>query len=429
MMEPLVGKQADSVALATCRLNVWEGSVRSSKTVSSLVAWLDFVLHGPAGPLLMVGRTERTLRRNVIDPLTDMLGERRCRYIAGAGELWLLGRRVYVAGANDERAQEKIRGLTLAGAYVDEVSTIPESFWTMLLSRLSLSGARLLGTTNPDTPAHWLLQRYLGRAKLHLTGNGTLHRHHDPERLNLARFSFRLGDNPHLPADYLAALEAEYVGLWYRRYVLGEWVIAAGAVYDMFDPARHVAATLPPISQVLGWGVDYGTANPTHAVELALTTDGRLAVTREWRHDPAHAGRQLSDADQATALAAWAGPARPRWVAVDPSAASFRLTLHQAGWGGLQPADNEVADGIRLVASLLATDQLLIHESCTGLLEELPSYSWDDKAAQRGEDKPVKADDHGCDALRYAAATLHPHWYDRLARRLGTQPARDHPTA
>lgn len=152
MIAPLVGRQRRSVELATARLNLWEGSVRSSKTVSSLLAWLLFTRTGPAGNLCMVGRTERTLKRNVIDPLVDMLGPRRCRYLAGARELWLLGRRVYIAGANDERAADKIRGLTLAGAYVDEVTVIPESFWAMLLSRLSVEGRPLLRHHQPRLP-------------------------------------------------------------------------------------------------------------------------------------------------------------------------------------------------------------------------------------------------------------------------------------
>ena len=156
-------KQREAALLAERRLNVWEGAVRSGKTISSIVAWLAFVRTGPAGPLLMVGKTQRTLKRNIIDPLIEILGPRRCRYAQGSGELWLLGRRVYVVGANDERAQEKIRGLTLAGAYADEASTLPESFWSMLLTRLSVDGARLFATTNPDAPTHWLKRSYLDR--------------------------------------------------------------------------------------------------------------------------------------------------------------------------------------------------------------------------------------------------------------------------
>lgn len=414
MLSPLTGKQAASVALADARINVWEGSVRSSKTVVSLIRWLRFVRHGPPGSLLMAGRTERTLRRNIIDPLTEMLGQRRCRYLAGAGELHLLGRTVYVAGANDETAQEKIRGLTLAGAYVDEASTVPESFWNMLVSRLSVAGAKVFATTNPDSPQHWLKTKWLDRASLHLDSSGRLHRTEGDERLDLARFSFRLHDNPHLPAEYLDALAREYVGLWRRRYINGEWVIAEGAVYDMFDPARHVTTELPELDRIVACGIDYGTRNPFAALLLAQARDGRLVITREYRHDPTMARRQLTDSEYARELADWLGDERPQWIVVDPSAASFKLELHRAGMPSIVDADNAVLDGIRLVASLLANDQLVIHASCQGLIGEFPGYSWDDKAAEKGEDKPIKLADHSLDAARYALATTEQLWRPRL---------------
>lgn len=445
-IKPLAGKQATSVHLAAARLNIWEGSVRSSKTVSSVDAWLRHVRNAPAGDLLMAGRSERTLLRNVINPLVDRLGEKRCRYVAGSGELWLLGRRVYVAGGNDERSQERIRGMTLVGAYVDEASTVPESFWTMLVSRLSVEGARLYATTNPDAPAHWLKKRWLDRAWLHLPGAGRAYRvpcrdcglracppgSHDDgddldptradtgdQRLDLARFSFRLTDNPFLPDSYVRAITREYVGLWYRRFILGEWVVAEGAVYDMFDPARHVVSALPAdewVAREIGTGVDYGTRNPFAALRLTLTNKGRLYVAGEWGHDPATARRQLTDADYSRELRRWLGK-RPRgWLCVDPSAASFKVQLHRDGVPSVTDADNAVTDGIRTVASLLGADALVIDASCTGLLGELPGYSWDDTAAAKGEDKPVKVADHYCDALRYAVETTEPLWRPNLAR-------------
>ena len=242
-ISPLRGKQLESVKLATARQNLWEGSVRSSKTVSSLVAWLKYVRTGPGGNLLMTGKTERTLKRNIIDPLTEMLGPSRCKYNQGAGEVMLCGRRVYVAGANDERAQDKIKGLTLAGAMVDEVSTIPQSFYQMLLSRLSIDGAQLFGTTNPEGPAHWLKKDYLDKASVWLDHDCTVKR--DPDGLDLARFSFRLADNPHLPPAYVESLRREFTGLWRKRLIEGLWVVAEGAVYDMFDEEQARRGRVP----------------------------------------------------------------------------------------------------------------------------------------------------------------------------------------
>lgn len=423
-LNPLVGKQRQSVELGDARILIWEGAVRSSKTICSLLAWLDFIINGPPGPLLMFGRTERTLIRNLLDPLVEMIGPKRCRIISGSGMAWIMGRKVYLCGANDERSQEKIRGLSLAGGYGDELSTIPESFWTMFLTRLSVPGARALGSSNPDGPAHWLKVNYLDRARLHLTATGEVIRYDDPDRLSLHRFSFQLADNPNLPAEYVAAVKAEHQGLWKRRLVDGEWCMAEGVVYDMFDESRHILrGPLPEMMFIPGVGIDVGTVNPTAALMLGVQAPDkeagrpspRLVLMREYRHDSKKALAQKTDAELSKDIREWIGHDRPQWIAVDPSAASFKLQLWRDGLGNVMDAPNAVLDGIRLMASLMATNQLVIHESCTGLTTELTSYSWDSKAAERGEDKPVKVQDHSCDAARYVLAATSSIWRPYVA--------------
>ncbi|HEY9475841.1 MAG TPA: PBSX family phage terminase large subunit [Mycobacteriales bacterium] len=422
---PLAGKALDAVRLSTARINIWEGAVRSSKTVGSTIRWVQFVRNAPPGNLIMVGRTERTLKRNIIDPLIEMLGASRCRLVSGSGELWLLGRRVYLVGANDERAQDKIRGLTLLGAYVDEVSTIPESFWTMLLSRLSEPGAKLFGTTNPDGPAHWLKRDYLDRATLHLDRHGDVSHTGGDDRLDLHRFSFQLADNPHLSPDYVTSLSKEYVGLWHRRFILGEWVQAEGSIYDCWDPARHVVDILPAITRWVGVGVDHGTTNPFDAVTLGVGTDGRLYLTAEYRYDSRRAHRQLSDVEYSQRFRDWLADVpipgstlrgvAPEWTVVDPAATGFRVQLHHDGLPSVA-ADNAVVDGIRTVSSLLAGGRLKVHRSCTDLIREIPGYVWDPKATAAGHDAPIKVDDHSVDAARYVIRTTEAAWRPLLAR-------------
>ncbi len=414
----LVGKQRESVRLSDARIQIWEGAVRSSKTICSLLAFLEFLRTGPPGPTLIVGRTERTVIRNLLDPLVEMLGPKRCRIVSGSGEVWLLGRKVYLAGANDERASEKIRGLSLVAGYCDELSTIPESFWAMFLTRLSIPGARAYASSNPAGPAHWLKKNYLDRAKLHLTGDGQTLRFDGPDRLDLNRYSFKLADNPSLNPSYVQAITREFGGLLYRRLVLGEWCLAEGVVYDMFDEARHVIrGPQPPLIRLPGVGIDVGTVNPTAALILGVQgpdqvigRGARLVLAREWRHDSKTALVQKTDAELSRDIRAWIGTDRPEWIAVDPSAASFKLQLFRDGQSNVIDARNDVLDGIRLVSSLLATDQLVVHESCKGLLAELPNYSWDSKAADRGEDRPVKVDDHSNDAARYVCNSTSTIW-------------------
>jgi PBSX family phage terminase large subunit len=405
---PLSRKQLTSIGRATARINIWHGSVRSGKTIASLLAFVIAVATaGPSGLILICGRSLQTIERNCLEPLQDsaLFGPlaKHIVHTRGATTATILGRTVHLIGAADARAEGRLRGLTAQLAYVDEATLLPEGFWTQLLARLSVPGARLFATTNPDSPRHWLKTGYLDRA----------------HELNLRAWHFRLADNPSLSAEYVADLAAEYVGLWRRRMIDGAWVVAEGAVYDMWDEPRHVVTELPAMRRY--WvGIDYGTTNATSAILLGLGVDDRLYACAEWRHDSRATHRQMTDAQYSEAirrwLAAWRHPAEqtpgvaPEWVFVDPSAASFSTQLWHDGMQGLARANNDVRDGIRSVAAALAAGLLRVHASCEGLLSELPGYSWDPKATQRGEDAPIKADDHSCDALRYAVHTTGHEW-------------------
>lgn len=403
------GKQAWSIYAADARLNLWVGAVRSGKTYSSLWRWLKYVKDGPPGPLLMIGKTERTLKRNILDPLAEMLGGSRFRLVSGSGECFIFGRRVYLVGASDERAETKIRGMTAAGAYGDEVTTWPESFWNMLLSRLSIKGAQFFGTTNPDSPAHWLKKKFIDRAL----------------ELGMRVFHFTLSDNPSLDPDYVEALKKEYVGLWYRRYIFGLWALAEGVVYDMFDERRHLVDSFPvsddgtTLLMRHNAGADYGTGNPTVYLALSEIPDQEQRTWichDEWRWDSSEMGRQMTDAQYSTAYVKWAADIhasrqlRARWPAatwVDPSAASFRLQLSRDGVPNVKEAENAVLDGIRTVGRLLGNDQLIFHkDTTTETVDEIMGYHWDDNAQQRGEDKPAKVSDHGPDSLRYIVESI-----------------------
>lgn len=416
-LQPLTGKALQVVDLTDATIIGYEGSVRSSKSITSLIAWLKFVRTAPPGELLIAGRTERTAKRNVIDVLSAMLGPARCRYVQGTGELHLMGRRIYVVGANDERAAEKIQGLTLVGSYCDELSTFPESFWNMLRSRHSVAGARLFFTSNPAGPAHWLLTEWLSKAKLHVTGDGTIVKNDSPGAANLHRFSFRLADNPNLPAEYVADMRKEYVGLWAKRYIEGQWVAADGAIYDMLDDAIHNQPAPMELGQC--WlAIDYGTSNPTHAVLLGHDyRKDRLHIVAEWRHD-GRKQRTLTDAEISKGLRDWfqALPFEHQGanIILDPSAVSLRMQLHADGWHTYS-ADNRVLIGIRAMSNLFAAGKLVVDvERCPHLWSELQGYVWSKKAQDEGRDEPVKVNDHGCDSGRYGICAAWGVWRNWL---------------
>lgn len=414
-------KQHRSLLESNRRQNWWTGAIRSGKTIASLLRWLQYVANeAPAGgELFMVGQTLQTIERNLIGPLQDPtifgpLAEYTI-HTPGSTFAWIMGRKVALIGATDVKAFRRIRGATGAGAYVDEGSLLPKGFLTELLGRLSLPGAKLFGTTNPDTPAHWLKVEFLNR----------------PTELDLFHITFTLDDNPSLDPAYVAAIKAEHQGLWYRRLILGEWVAAEGTVYECWDPDLHVVKVLPRIDRWFAVGVDYGTTNPLDAILLGRGTDDdgitRLYAGAEWRHDPKIAKVRLTDAQHSANLREWLqtvprcdGSAevgvRPDFTVVDPSAASFIEQLLADRVHGITPAENEVLDGIRTVSSLLATDRLRVHESCTPLIGEMAGYSWDDKATEAGQDKPLKVADHAADALRYGIHTTQALWRPHIGR-------------
>lgn len=409
-------KQRDSIVKANGYANIWEGSVRSGKTVSSLFRWFIFINTAPPGALVMVGRTRESIGRNALAEMAnpDLFGDLagQVKYVPGASVARILGRTVYVLGANDAKAEPKIRGLTIVGAYADEITTLPEAFFTQLLMRMiSVVGAQLFGTTNPDSPAHWFKKKFLDRA---LKG--------------WRRFHFTMDDNPILTAEQKARARDQLTGLWRRRFIDGEWVSAEGAIFDMWDESVHVIpwTSIPPLSRMLGIGLDYGTTNPTAALALGMDRAGVLYLVDEWRHDPAVAGVRLSDSQLSAAFRDWTAgkhtmlPVEPRMEAtfIDPAAASLKVQLYADNYEGLVDADNNVSYGIRTMASLLSSGRLLVTDRCTGFIGEAPGYSWDDKATARGVDAPVKVADHSLDAGRYVIVSTEPVWRDAAVDRV-----------
>lgn len=412
LLERFTPKQILSIGAANRRINLWEGAVSSGKTVASLWAWLMFVEQAPtSGELVMVGKTRETIYRNALQLLMnpERFGEMASQtdYTPGAPTARVFGRLVHIIGANDIKAENKIRGMTCAGAYVDEATLLPEPFWDMLLTRMRVQGARIFATTNPDSPTHWLKAKFIDD---------------QVQRQSMKVFPFTIDDNAaFLDDEYIAHIKASNAGLFYKRFVLGQWVAAQGAIYDMFDSTTQVVDILPMIRQWISVGIDYGATNPTHAVLIGLADDRRLYVVSEHRYAKGSASLSLTQAEASRRVVAWLdnvphhGRVRPMYVVVDPSAASFKSQLLQ---DGLNPtaADNSVIDGIRLVSSLLENDQLRIHSSCRELLKEMDSYTWDPKAALGGQDAPLKQNDHGVDALRYALRTTRLLWQHRLRR-------------
>ncbi|MBX9150088.1 PBSX family phage terminase large subunit [Rhodococcus qingshengii] len=412
MSEPTVGmspKQIVSYARATGRVNIFEGSIRAGKTFSWLLLLLVKIKRAKKhGAIVIVGKNRDSIYRNVFEPIETIAAfarfSKHVHYRQGAPTARIFGKPVHVIGANDAKAENKIRGMTIQLAFLDEVTVLHVDFFKQLLGRMSVPGAQLFGTTNPDSPAHWLKREYLDR----------MGKPDDKGKIQLPDwrlFHFTIDDNPSLDETYKESIRTEYTGLWFRRFILGEWVAAEGAIYDLFDEEIHVVkhADMPNMRRVLCIAIDYGTTHPTAGILLGLGIDNKLYAMDEF------APERGTDAQYRKALAEWLKTRPdPEYTFVDPAAASFKLELHEAGWPRLFNATNDVLDGIRLVASLLSTGQLFISDRCVELRNELPGYRWDETAGARGDEKPIKEVDDFCDALRYSVASSQNLWQPNL---------------
>lgn len=368
------------------RINLLEGSVRSGKTWISLVKWAMFVRSRPQGELfMMVGKTREALQFNCVGLLEDLAGaDFKCNARSNVG--YLYGREIRLLGANDEKAASKIKGSTLAGAYIDELSEIPESFYKMTLSRLSVSGAVLLATTNPDSPNNYVFTDII-----------------ENEDISRKCWKFLLDDNTFLPKEYIENIKKEYTGVFFERYILGNWVIAEGLVYPDYD---NTVKTEPRDYTEYAVSMDYGTQNPT-VMLLWGRHGGTWYAVREYEHSGRETNIQKTDAEYYAELEKLCADFPVQTGAkieliIDPSAASFIAVAQQGHRFKVRKADNDVLNGIRNTASALSDRRILINDCCARTIREFGLYSWDSRAA---EDAVIKEDDHGMDAVRYFIQT------------------------
>ena len=370
------------------RLNILYGSVRSGKTWITLVVFALWVATMPKNAIyLMCAKTLTSLKRNCLDLLQSIIGEDNFQYSLSAKQGNLFGRKIVLEGANDARSETKIRGMTLAGAYVDEITLVEEDFFTMLLSRLSMPNAKLFGSTNPDSPHHWLKTKYLDREG----------------EIDIYVEKYTIDDNTFLDRDYVENIKSEYTGVFYNRFILGEFVIAEGLVYSMFDESKHVVKEHLKGSNIQYIvSIDYGTVNPFSAGLYSF--DGRKAQREaEYYYDSRATNVRRDDETHYKEVCKLIGDRKIEFIIVDPSAASFIEVIKKYAQYIALPANNDVLDGIRVTTTFLNKGILKIHEDCENALNEFGLYSWD---VESTEDAVVKEYDHAMDEIRYFCYTF-----------------------
>lgn len=364
-----------------------DGAVRSGKTVSVTLGFFLWSMASFQGETFaLCGRTIGALQRNIVSHLPKWLGGVfQFRFSKSENKLTVTGggkqNVYYLFGAADEGAASLIQGITLAGVLLDEAAILSRSFLEQACARCSVKGAKLWFSCNPQGPEHWFYKEWVEKAR----------------EKRLLRLQFTMEDNPALDAAVKARYRRLYTGVFYRRFVLGQWCRAEGLVYE-FDAARHTVSALPEKGEFY-ISIDYGTMNPFSA-GLWCVSGGRAVRMAEFYYAGRETGRMLTDREYADRVQALAAGKDIRRVVVDPSAASLMAELRSRGFR-VRKAKNAVLPGIRLVARLLQEGKLLIGENCRDCIREFSLYRW-----QEGADAPVKEDDHAMDEVRYFCATV-----------------------
>ena len=369
---------------------ICDGAVRSGKTFCMGVAFLLWAMtcfHGRQ--FALCGKTIGALRRNLLYdalPEVERVGV-RCEERRSENSFTLRwgGRsnRFLLFGGQDEGSAALIQGVTLAGVLLDEAALMPRSFVEQACARCSVPGSKLWFNCNPEGPEHWFYREWILKA----------------EERRALYLHFTMEDNPGLDEAVRERYQRLYSGIFYRRFVLGEWVTAEGRVYDFFDRRRDAAPVPPGRMEAWRVSVDYGTVNPT-SMGLWGRRNGVWYRVKEFYYDSRREGRQKTDAEYVEDLRRLCGERRVERILVDPSAASFLAALRQAGFP-VKAADNRVLDGIRVTAGLLRAGRIVLCESCGDCLREMTLYCWEE-----GRESPRKENDHAMDEMRYFAMDL-----------------------
>ncbi|OTY60323.1 PBSX family phage terminase large subunit [Bacillus thuringiensis] len=374
---------------------ICDGSIRAGKTVSmtlSYVMWGTETFNGEN--LGMAGKTIGSLRRNVITPLKKMLKSRKYKVKDHLSENMLTiskdghTNHFYIFGGKDESSQELIQGITLAGMFFDEVALMPQSFVNQATGRCSIEGSKYWFNCNPAGPYHWFKLEWID----------------NKEDKNLLHIHFTMDDNLSLSEKVKQRYYRMYSGVFFQRFILGLWVLAEGIVYDMFNKEKHVVKTVEREYEKYYVSCDYGTQNPM-TYGLWGLCKGIWYKAKEYHYDGRKNSRQKTDDEYLDDLKEFIGDISIRGIIVDPSAASFIALLKKNRFKVLK-AKNEVIDGIRNVARLLNEEKIKYNDCCKETFREYASYTWDEKATARGEDKPNKENDHQMDGDRYFVNTV-----------------------
>ena len=373
---------------------ICDGAIRSGKTVSmadGFVLWSMSCFENQN--FAICGKTIESLRRNVITLLPQWLEgiftitERRSenKLIISDGKRT---NNYYLFGGKDESSYTLVQGITLAGVLFDEVALMPRSFVEQAMARCSVTGSKFWFNCNPESPAHWFYVEWIKKAA---------------ER-NILYLHFTMDDNLSLALEIKQRYQNMYVGVFYRRYILGLWVKAEGLVYPMFDRDVHTVKKIPTPNPRHRYyvAVDYGTVNPFAAGLWDYSPGDKEAVMVRELYYKGGSTNRVDNEQYYKMLTELIGEYPIEYIIIDPSASSMIETIQKYGQYMVIKADNDVLNGIQDVTKFLNAGVLFFHKSCVNTFDEFETYAWDEDSV---EDKVIKENDHSMDQVRYFCRT------------------------
>lgn len=370
-----------------------DGAIRSGKTLCMSLSYVLWAMESfNQQNFGMAGKTIGSFRRNVLFWLKLILKSRGYQVVDHRSDNLIVVSKgdtqnfFYIFGGKDERSQDLIQGITLAGMFFDEVALMPESFVNQATGRCSVTGSKFWFNCNPNSPRHWFKVNWIDKR--------------DEKRIIYLHFT--MDDNLSLSEQIKERYRSMYVGVFFKRYILGLWCVAEGLVYSMFDEEKHV--TDEHMSGALEYivSIDYGTVNPFSAGLWAF--DGKNSQREaELYYNSREAGKRVDDEAYYKMLKELIGDRKVSYIIIDPSAASFIEVIKKYGEYTVKKADNDALDGIRVVTTMLNKGLLKIYKDCTSCINEFGLYCWDE---EKNNDTVIKENDHAMDDTRYYVYTF-----------------------
>ena len=388
-MKKWTTKQTEYLMHAKRRWNFKIGATRSGKT------YLDYYLipkriravAGKEGIVIMLGNTQATIQRNIIDPLQSIWGAGLVSDIKSNNVCHMFGEKVYCIGADNKKQVDRLRGASIKYCYGDEVVSWAQPVFEMLKSRLDKPYSLFDGTGNPDHPDHFI--------KKFLDSDADIFAQH-----------YTIFDNTFLDRKVMEEMLKEHKGVFYQRYILGEWTLAQGLIYTNWCVEDFDRWHLHHLAD-LRWrkiyrklvGMDLGFSNDPTAIIVSYVDPAK----KQWYICQEH--HETGMLREAIVKAVREMGCDKDLIVSDNNWPETVAGLRMMGLNIMKTRKNEkVIEGIQKMHSY----DMIVHPSCVNTIKALKKHRW--KTERHDEDElinvPSNEYKHIPDALRYSRQAL-----------------------